>query len=55
MYVMTDYTIVSPAPINGGRSVMALQDGVRVYVIPRINPVMALDKSGQRIYLAFQE
>lgn len=55
LYVMTDYTIVSPAPKNGGRSVMALQDDVRVYVLPRINPVMALDEQGQRIYLSFME
>jgi intracellular multiplication protein IcmK len=55
MYVMSDYTIVSPAPINGGRSVMALQNDLRVYVLPRINPVMALNKAGQRIYLSFQE
>lgn len=55
LYVMTKYTMVSPAPRAGARSVTPLQDGVRIYVVPRINPMMALDDSGQRIYLTFKE
>ncbi len=55
LYVMTKYTMVSPAPRAGARSVTPLQDGVRIYVVPRINPMMALDDGGQRIYLTFKE
>lgn len=55
LYVMTPYTMVSPAPRAGARSVTPLQDGVRIYVLPRINPMMALDDQGQRIYLSFKE
>lgn len=55
LYVMTHYTIVSPAPRAGARSVTPLQDGVRIYVLPRINPIMGLDETGQRVYLSFKE
>lgn len=55
LYVMTNYTMVSPAPRAGARSVTPLQDGVRIYVLPRINPMMGLDASGQRVYLSFKE
>ncbi|ARM86314.1 DotH/IcmK family type IV secretion protein [Marinobacter salarius] len=55
LYIMTDYRMVSPAPRAGARSVTPLQDGVRIYIVPRINPVMALDKSGSRVYLSFKE
>lgn len=55
LYVMTNYTMVSPAPRAGARSVTPLQDGVRIYVLPRINPMMALDAAGQRVYLSFKE
>jgi len=55
MYVMTDYNLVSPGPRAGGRGVTPLQDGVRIYIIPRINPVMALNNEGSRVYLTFKE
>jgi len=55
IYLMTDYRLVSPAPRAGARSVTPLQDGVRIYIVPRINPVMALDKTGSRVYLSFKE
>ncbi|WP_245820359.1 DotH/IcmK family type IV secretion protein [Marinobacter lutaoensis] len=55
LYVMTDYRLVAPAPRAGGRSVLPLQDGVRIYIIPRINPVMVLDSDGSRVYLTFKE
>jgi len=55
MFVMTDYRLVSPAPRAGQRSVTPLQDGVRIYIIPRINPVMALNSEGSRVYLSFKE
>lgn len=55
MFVMTDYRLVSPAPRAGARSVTPLQDGVRIYIIPRINPVMALNSEGSRVYLSFKE
>lgn len=55
LYVMTDYRLVSPAPRAGARSVTPLQDGVRIYIVPRINPVMALNKEGSRVYLTFKE
>lgn len=53
LYVMTKYTLVAPAPRAGARSVTPLQDGVRIYIIPRINPVMALNSQGERVYLRF--
>lgn len=55
MFVRTDYTVVSPAPRGGNRSVTPIQDNVRIYLLPRINPIMALDESGQRHYLTFKE
>lgn len=55
LYLLTPYTIASPAPVNGGDSIMPLGEGMRLYVLPRINPVMALNESGQRLYLKFQE
>lgn len=55
MYVMMDYNLVSPAPRAGNRGVTPLQDGVRIYIIPRINPVMALNDEGSRVYLSFKE
>lgn len=55
MYLMTDYNVVAPAPRAGARSVTPLQDGVRIYIIPRINPVMALNSQGARVYLRFAE
>lgn len=55
LYVKTRYTIVSPLPRNGGRGVTPLQDGLRISVLPRINPVMALNESGERIYIQFKE
>lgn len=55
LYVMTRYTMMSPAPRAGARSVTPLQDGVRIYILPRINPMMALNDNGQRIYLSFKE
>ncbi|KXS55108.1 MAG: intracellular multiplication protein IcmK [Marinobacter sp. T13-3] len=55
MYVRTDYTVVAPAPRAGNRGVTPLQDDVRIYVLPRINPIMALDETGQRQYLTFKE
>jgi intracellular multiplication protein IcmK len=55
LYVMTDYKMVSPAPIAGARSVTALTDDVRIYILPRINPMMALDATGKRVYLSFKE
>jgi intracellular multiplication protein IcmK len=54
IYVMTDHTVVSPAPISGARSVTSIQDDVRLYVLPRINPIMALNSEGRRIYLTFE-
>lgn len=54
LYVMTDHTIVSPAPRSGARSVTPLQDNVKIYVLPRINPIMALNKQGERIYVSFE-
>lgn len=55
LYVMTDYRLVSPAPRAGARSVTPLHDNVRIYIIPRINPVMALNSEGSRVYLTFKE
>ena len=55
LFVMTDYRLVSPAPRAGARSVTPLQDGVRIYIIPRINPVMALNSQGSRVYISFKE
>lgn len=55
LYVMTDYKMVSPAPVAGNRSVTSLQDNVRIYILPRINPMMALDAAGKRVYLSFKE
>lgn len=55
MFVRTDYTIVSPSARAGNRGVTPVQDNVRIYVLPRINPIMALDESGQRKYLTFKE
>lgn len=55
MYLMTEYAIVSPAPIGGSGAITPIQENLRIYRIPRINPVMALNESGQRIYLRFKE
>lgn len=55
MFVRTDYTVVSPAPRAGNRGITPLQGDVRIYLLPRINPIMALDESGQRQYLTFKE
>jgi len=55
MYLMTEYTIISPAPIGGAEAITPIQDNLRIYRIPRIDPVMALNESGQRIYLSFKE
>src|SRR5690606_9279093 len=54
-FVRTDYSVVSPAPRAGNRGVTPVQDNVRIYLLPRINPIMALDESGQRQYLSFKE
>mgnify|MGYP006429285205 CR=1 FL=1 len=55
LYLLTPHTISAPGPINGGRSIVPVGDGLRVYVLPRINPVVALNESGQRQYLQFSE
>ena len=55
LYVMTNYKIVSPAPKAGTRSVTSLRDDVRIYILPRINPIMALNEEGRRVYLSFKE
>lgn len=55
LYVKTRYTLVSPLPRNGGKSVTPLHDGLQISVLPRLNPVMALNKSGERIYINFKE
>ena len=55
IYVMTKHTVVSPAPVSGARSVTSLQDNVRIYKLPRINPIMALNSEGRRIYLSFEK
>lgn len=55
IYVMTKHTVVSPAPVSGARSVTPLQDNVRIYKLPRINPIMALNSEGRRIYLSFEK
>lgn len=55
LYLRTDYTVVSPAPRAGGRGVTPVQDDVRIYVLPRVNPVMVLDETGERHYLSFKE
>jgi intracellular multiplication protein IcmK len=55
LYVKTRYTVVSPLPKNGGDSVTPLHDGLKISVLPRLNPVMALNESGERIYIKFME
>lgn len=55
LYLLTDLTISAPAPVNGASSVVSVGEGRKVYVLPRVNPVMALDESGQRQYLKFKE
>ncbi|TBW57354.1 type IV secretion protein DotH [Marinobacter halodurans] len=55
LYLLTARTISSPAPISGADSVVPVGDGMRIYVLPRINPVMALNESGQRLYLTLKE
>lgn len=55
LYIKTRYTVVSPLPRNGGRSVTPLHDGLRISVLPRINPVMVLNEAGEKIYVQFME
>ncbi|EAZ98168.1 DotH/IcmK family type IV secretion protein [Marinobacter sp. ELB17] len=55
MYLRTDYSVTAPAPVAGVRGVTPIQDNLRIYVLPRINPIMVLDEAGQRIYLSFKE
>jgi intracellular multiplication protein IcmK len=55
LYIKTRYTVVSPLPRNGSRSVTPLQDGLQISVLPRINPVMVLNEAGEKIYVQFKE
>lgn len=55
LYLMTDYTLMSPAPIGGNEAITPVQQDLRIYRLPRIDPVMVLDDAGQRIYLSFKE
>lgn len=55
MLVRTDYRIVTPSPRAGNRGVTPIQNNMKIYMLPRINPIMALDESGQRKYLSFRE
>jgi intracellular multiplication protein IcmK len=55
MFVRTDYTVTAPAAIAGNRGITSIQENLRIYVLPRINPIMVLDEFGQRNYLSFKE
>lgn len=55
IYLRTKYTIAAPGPIGGGAGVTPLQGDVRLYVLPRINPILALNEQGERIYITLRE